>query len=261
MKVLIVDGNNLIYSSYYASQKMQKIAADGAIFLFLRVLISIIKKNNYEKILVIFDGGGTNFRHLLSSNYKIKRKKMPEGLWEQMVEVKSLLTKTNVANIQLKNHEADDVIASFIIQNDKKKNDLNFDIFTRDKDLMQLISENTNILKYAGRKISLYTKSIFYQEYNFLPGNYTDYLSLIGDKVDDIEGARGIGPVSAKKIIQQFSTVENIYCSFDERTNNLPDITKKILRENQQLILRNKKIISLENNILLPFTIEECDFN
>src|SRR5947208_2120649 len=125
-----------------------------------------------------------------------------------MKELKSLLEKVNIACIQLTDCEADDIIASFINVSTKIYPDTIFDIFTRDKDLLQLINENTNILKYINGKIALYTYNHFSQEYNFAPKNYVDYLSLLGDNVDNITGIKGIGPVNAKKLIEQFQTVE-----------------------------------------------------
>lgn len=79
-KYLIVDGNNLLYSSYHVSQKLSQRIAKGGIFFFLRVLISILKKSNYQKLLITFDGGGTNFRATLLPQYKAQRVSMPEEL-------------------------------------------------------------------------------------------------------------------------------------------------------------------------------------
>src|SRR3954467_9364816 len=124
--------------------------------------------------------------------------------------IKPLLEKTNINCIQLIDCEADDLIASFITQNLQNYPKSTFDIFTRDKDLLQLLEERVNILKYINGKITLYTTNNFCQEYQFSPANYVDYLSLLGDQVDNIEGIRGVGPVNAKKLIQQFGTVENI---------------------------------------------------
>src|SRR5687767_6077626 len=136
-----------------------------------------------------------------------------------MKTLKSLLEKTNITYIQLVDCEADDLIASFINQIIKIHPNTSFDIFTRDKDLLQLLNANTNILKYINGKIALYTHNHFFREYNFSPKNYVDYLSLLGDNVDNIEGIKGVGPVSAKKLIQQFQTIENIY----QKIDNLPD--------------------------------------
>jgi DNA polymerase I len=174
-----------------------------------------------------------------------------------MGELKELLKKIHINYIQLINCEADDVIASFINQSLKSNSDTVFDIFTRDKDLLQLLDKNVNILKYIEGKSTLYTYENFCQEYNFAPINYIDYLSLLGDNIDNIEGVKGIGPVSAKKLIQQFGTVENI-C---QKIDNLPENTKKLLENKEQTICLNKKIIGLEKNIDLPIEkFEEYDF-
>src|SRR5437764_12577085 len=118
-------------------------------------------------------------------------------------------------------------------------------MFTRDKDLLQLLNKNINILKYIDGKSTSYTYEDFCQEYNFVPNHYTDYLSLLGDNIDNIEGVKGIGPVSAKKLIQQFQTVENIY----QKIDNLLENAKKLLENREEMVYLNKKIISLEKNI------------
>jgi len=154
--------------------------------------------------------------------------------------------------------EADDLIASFIFQSKKIYPNATFDIFTRDKDLLQLLSKNVNILKYVEGKITHYTFNHFCQEYDFSPSNYLDYLSLLGDNVDNIVGVRGIGPVIAKKLIQQFQTTENIY----KNLSILPKNIEKLLENQQKLVCVNKKIISLVNNIPLPSDLcQKCEFN
>ncbi|MCE8168030.1 MAG: 5'-3' exonuclease [Candidatus Moeniiplasma glomeromycotorum] len=255
-KWLIIDGNNLLHSSYHVAEKLPWKMKQGGIFFFLRVLISLLKKGDYQKLLVVFDGGGTNFRKKLFPHYKAQREEMPTELWEQMIEVKELLKKTGINYLQLINHEADDLIASFIAQK-KNNSEANFTIFTRDKDLLQLLNENINILKYIGGKSVLYTEQDFGREYNFNPDNYVDYLSLLGDNIDNIEGIKGIGPVNAKKLIQQFKTVENIY----QKIDNLPENTKKMLENKEKMVYLNKKIINLEKNISLPVEENEvCNF-
>jgi len=229
----------------------------GTIFFFLRVLISIFKKGDYQKLLVVFDGGGTNFRKILLPHYKAQREAMPEELYEQMETIKSLLEKTGITYLQLESQEADDLIASFVSQKLKDNTHLTFDIFTRDKDLLQLLNQNINILKYINGKSTLYTYENFCEEYKFIPNSYVDYLSLLGDNVDNIEGIKGIGPVNAKKLIQQFQNVENIY----QEINKLPEITKRLLVGKEKLVFSNKKIISLVKNIPLPDIHEKCNFN
>src|SRR5436309_972174 len=99
--------------------------------------------------------------------------------------------------------------------------------------------------------------SSYFQEYGFYTLNYVDYLSLIGDQVDNIKGVRGIGTVGAKKLVQQFSKVENIY----QNLSQLPANVRNLLENQQELVYQNKKIISLVKNIALPVYIDqEGDF-
>jgi DNA polymerase-1 len=165
-----------------------------------------------------------------------------------MEEIKELLEKTNINYIQLVNHEADDLIASFINQSIKNDPDTTFNIFTRDKDLLQLLNKNVSILKYIDGKSALYTYENFWQEYNFGPNSFIDYLSLLGDNVDNIEGIKGIGPVSAKRLIQQFHAIENVYLKMD----SLPENIRKLLENKEEIVYLNKQLISLEKNIVLP---------
>src|SRR5690348_3794462 len=95
-KLLIVDGNGLLHSSYHVAQKLPWKMRQGTIFFFLRVLISILKKGDYQKLLIVFDGGGTNFRKILLPQYKAQREAMPEELYEQMERIKLLLEKTGI---------------------------------------------------------------------------------------------------------------------------------------------------------------------
>ena len=162
--------------------------------------------------------------------------------------LKSLLNSSNLNYIQIIDCEADDIIASFLDQITKIAPDNNFDILTRDKDLLQLLNERTNILKYIAGKITCYTQQHFQTEYKFLPENYVDYLSLTGDEVDNVKGVPGIGPVSSQKLIQEFHTVENIY----QQLANLSKNSQKLLQNKQELVYINKKIISLQKNIPLP---------
>jgi len=249
---LIIDGNNLFYSSYYVSQKLSY--SFNTVFFALRVIISIVKKKKYDNILVVFDSGGENFRKKILPEYKSQRVKMTEKMKKEFEEFKIFLIKVNINFIQLIDNEADDVIASITFQNDNPN--IVFDIFSRDKDFFQLLKQGKiNILKYKEKKIINYTEDDFIIEYNFSSSFFVDYLSLIGDKVDNIKGAKGIGEVSAKKIIKTFNNIENIF--YSNKLICLQNNIRKILENNKELILRNKKIINLKKDIKIELKKNE----
>lgn len=260
---LLVDGNNLIYSSYYVSLKFSsQFNKKKTIFFFFRVLISILKKNNYQKLIIFFDGGGSNFRKKILPEYKNHRIKMPEELYKEMKEIKFFLDKIGIVNFFKRNNEADDLISSFVEYSKKVIPELNIHIFTRDKDLLALLEKNKEreikVLKYIEKKMFLYSIDDFFKEYNFSPVFFSDYLSLTGDKSDNIIGIKGIGPITAKNLIYKFNNIENIYLNFNELDDNL----KKLLKKSESLLSINKKVISLKTDVKIPkYLIKNSDFS
>jgi len=254
---LLIDGNNLLHRCYHASQHLPWESEQKAIFIFLRVLISLLRGNNYQKVLIVFDSAKVNFRHQIYPDYKINRLATPPKLLQQINTLKDLLTQSGISIVELTDFEADDLIASFFDQNQKLHPDWNFVIFSQDKDLMQLLSSQAKIYKYSQGEIIAFTEQDFWQEYNFPPGNYIDYLCLLGDQVDNIQGVNGIGIKTAQQLIQSFETIEKLY-------QNLQQLSPKIqelLTKNQALVFQNKQLITLKNDLILPVSWEQCDFN
>jgi DNA polymerase I len=256
-KCLVIDGNNLLYRCYHASRHLPWESKVKAIFIFLRIMSRLLSENNYQKLLIVFDSAKTNFRHQILLEYKINRLATPPELLEQMNILQNLLIQSTVPLTKLINFEADDLIASFAFQNSRLKPNWIFDIFSQDKDLRQLLSNQINIFHYAQGKIVCFAYRDFYQEYNFLPSSYVDYLCLLGDKVDNIVGVNGIGKKSAQKLIQEFGTIENLYQNLSQLTPK----TQDLLAKNQKLIYQNKQLINLKKDLILPINWEQCNFN
>src|SRR4051812_16392027 len=118
-KCLIIDGNNLLYRCYHASQNLPWENEFKAIFIFLRVMFSLLKENNFQKLLIVFDSAKTNFRHQILPEYKVNRLATPPQLLKQMDLLQELFTQSNIPMVKLINFEADDLIASFASQNNK----------------------------------------------------------------------------------------------------------------------------------------------
>jgi DNA polymerase-1 len=118
-RCLIIDGNNILYRCYHASQHFAWESEFKAIFIFLRVMISLLKEDNYQKLLVVFDSTKINFRHQILPEYKTHRLATPSQLLKQMEYLQEIFTQSNITLVKLINFEADDLIASFISQNNK----------------------------------------------------------------------------------------------------------------------------------------------
>jgi len=111
-----------------------------------------------------------------------------------------------------------------------------------------LLSPQVSIYHYRKGEIAPFTYPEFCQEYNFAPSSYIDYLCLMGDKSDNIQGINGIGTKSARQLIQKFGSIENLY----QNISQLPVKTQKLLAENQPLVYQNKQLITLKKNLVLP---------
>ncbi|RHZ36627.1 5'-3' exonuclease [endosymbiont GvMRE of Glomus versiforme] len=254
---LLIDGNNLLHRCYHASQHLLWENELKAIFIFLRVLISLLRGNDYQKLLVVFDSTKVNFRHQIYPDYKINRLTTPPKLLKQINILQNLLAQSDVSLIQLVNFEADDLIASFIAQNKQLHPEWNFVIFSQDKDLMQLLSPQVKIYKYVQKEILAFTEQDFWQEYNFSPHNYIDYLCLVGDQADNVRGVSGIGPKTAQQLIQSFGTIEKLY----QNSQHLSPKIQELLIKNQELVFQNKQLITLKSDLVLPISWEQCDFS
>jgi len=256
-RCLIIDGNNCFYRCYYASQTLPLKNEFLGFFFLLRALISLVKNDNYHKLIFFFDAGRMNFRHAILENYKANRKTTPTELIIQTEFLQKILPQIGLTYAKLEMEEADDLIASFISQNSKRYPKEIFDIFSQDKDLMQLISPQINILKYIKNKNTIFTYEDFLKKYQFFPSKYVDYLSLLGDKSDNIKGIEKIGIKKAQQLIEHFGSLENIYQKLDEFSEKM----RSLLIDSKRLVFQNKQLISLKKDITLAIDWNSCDFN
>jgi DNA polymerase I len=244
-KCLIIDGNNLIHRSYHASQKLTWLGENKEIYIFLKIFISLIKKENYEKLFIVFDKNKKTFRNEMNSEYKKNRGKTPNSLIKHLSEVQKLINEINLEYSVCENFEADDLIASFIKKFANNNIEFDFHIFSQDKDLFQLLSKNVKILRYKENKLELFGSKEFLILFNFSHINFRYYLALVGDKVDNIKGINGIGKKRASYIVSTYENLENTFSN----TNSLPKELKVLIENERKGIEKNIEIISLVENI------------
>lgn len=245
-KCLVIDGNNISYRAYYASKKLEWMGNDKEVYVFLKMLISTVKRGKYEKIFVAFDEGKENFRKKILENYKGKREEVSKEIIETIEKIKKVLKIMKIEQESAEGFEADDLIASFIDKFEGKK-DFNFHILSQDKDLYQLISDKTKILRYKNKSLEKFGKEEFLLEKGFPSDRFGYYLSLKGDEIDNIKGVKGIGDKRACKIVSIFETVEETFSNLKLLT---PDIVS-IIKNQEEKIRENSKIVSLIKNIPL----------
>ena len=240
-KVILVDGNNLMFRSYFATaysgsiMRNSKGQATNALYGFVSMINKIVSEENPEYMVVAFDIG-KNFRHDKYENYKDGRSETPEDLKSQMPIARKILEAMGIVYLEKENYEADDIIGTLAKEADL---DPEYDalIISSDHDLMQLISPQVSMkmLKSKGDSI-YYTPEVFKEEYGFEPVKIVDLKALMGDASDNIPGVKGIGEKTAKTLIQ---------------TCNLSDTDRERLgRRNKEFILSQKNPIVMSSRII-----------
>ena len=218
-KVVLVDGNNLLFRSYYATAYTGNIMRnkDGfptnGLFGFVNMINKIISEEKPEYMMVAFDIGKT-FRHEKYERYKDGRRETPDDLKLQFPVAKKILTAMGIKYLECEGYEADDIIGTISLWCDK---DLEYEalIVSSDKDLLQLISDETVVKLLKPKDYIMMDKETFLNTYGFDPIHMIDLKALMGDASDNIPGVRGIGEKGAIKLISQYNTIDNIYADID----------------------------------------------
>ena len=218
MKTLfILDGYSLIYKSYFAFIRtpMKNPAGENssAVFGFFRTLFSFFDKYKPEYFLVAMDSLTPTFRHEMYPEYKATRDKTPDDLHAQIPRIEAILKAMNIGMLRVNGYEADDIIATLA---GKCGEDFGCRIITGDKDLLQLVSENTRVIRSSKDEYKEFDRELVREEWGVAPERILDYLALCGDTADNIPGVRGIGPKSAANLINEYGGIEEIYANLDK---------------------------------------------
>ena len=226
-KIILVDGNNLLFRSYYATayngnfMKNSKGFPTNALFGFTNMINKIVLEEKPTHIIVAFDKGKT-FRHELYDNYKDGRSETPTELKQQFPVAKQILEAMGIKWYEIDNYEADDILGTFAKFCDEDENFIGT-IISSDKDLLQLISDDIDIKLLKQKDYIRYDKKSFIEEYKIDPINIIDLKALMGDPSDNIPGVKGIGEKTALKLLQEYKTIDNLYENIDKISGKLKE--------------------------------------
>jgi len=245
-KVILIDGNNIAYRAFYAIPENISTSSGtptNAVLGFTSMLLRLIEDQCPDTIICAFDSKAPTFRHKMFDQYKMKRKKMPDGLSEQFPLIKEVLSAFNIVCLEKEGFEADDILADIA---DKVKNQFNeVIILTGDKDILQLVSGNIRVMaiKQGITDTVLIDKFKVEEKLGVKPENVKDLLALMGDSSDNIPGIPGIGPKTARSLVREYGSVEEIYSNIDKIAN--PRL-KEMLMKNKDIALLSKKLTRLK---------------
>ncbi len=219
-RFIIVDGNAIIHRAYHAIPPLN--GKDGvmvnAVYGFASMLLKILSDIKPEFLAVTFDVAGGTFRDAISDTYKATRVKADQELYDQIPLIYEVVRAFNIPIFTKEGYEADDVIGTLVKKTlDEKKLGIETAIVTGDRDLLQLVDEDTFVylLKKGVTEFDLYDPAKVREYYGFGPEHVVDYKSLRGDSSDNIPGVKGIGEKGAKELIEKVGGIDELYAKID----------------------------------------------
>lgn len=255
-KFVIIDGNSLINRAFYALPMLKSLSNKpcNAIFGFINMLLNVITNEKPKYLACVFDAGKHTFRNDLYQEYKGKRDKMPEDLASQLPVLKELLQAMGIAVLEKKEIEADDIIGSLT-----RKFEQNFILVSGDRDLLQLINNNTEVwLTQKGiSNVLKVNESVLLKEFQLKPYQVIELKSIMGDSSDNIPGVMGIGKVGASKLIQQYDNLDNVYQHLDELPKNL----KQKLIDHKDMAYLSKTLATIKLDVEIDEKLTDFEYS
>ena len=260
-KVILIDGNNLLFRSYYATAYRGPILRNSkgfptnGLYGFINMLNKIISEENPSYMMIAFDKGKT-FRHEKYEGYKDGRRETPDELKMQFPVAKELAKAMGIPCFEIDNYEADDIIGTFAKEVDENE-DFISTIISSDKDLLQLISKDNEVKLLKTNDYIRMDEKTFVETYGFTPDKMIDLKGLMGDASDNIPGVKGIGEKTAIKLLQDYGTIENLYDHIEE----IKGKTKEKLIEGKESAFFSKEIATIYKDVPIDKDLNKIKYN
>lgn len=255
MKTLtVIDTFGLFFRLFYAlkSLKNSKGKDSGMIKGFADFIYTLESEFQSDYIIFALDSKGEGVRNDIDKDYKSNRTEPPQELKEQLPICIQMIKDMGFAYFEKQRYEADDIIASVVRFCEDK--DIFVRIISQDKDLYQLI-KNDKVSIYSPISKNEYDEEACFEKYGVKPSKIRDFLALCGDSSDNIKGVKGIGAKGAKKLLDEFDTIEDIYTNLNLVRN---ERTKTLLMEGKNDAFVSKKLATLYDDLELDLNLNEC---
>lgn len=257
MKLVIFDGNSILYRAFFALPELttSNNIPTNAIYGFVNVILKYLEQEKPDYVAVAFDKRGREARKSEYQEYKANRKPMPDNLQVQIPYVREILYALNIPIVEFEGYEADDVIGSLV--NQFKNTGLDIVIITGDRDTLQLLDKNV-VVKIVSTKFDrtmedLYTIENIKEKYGVWANQVPDYKALVGDQSDNIPGVKGIGEKSAQKLLEEYSSLEEIYQNLDKIKGSI----REKLEAGKDMAFLSKRLATIVCDLPLNVKLED----
>ncbi len=254
--LILIDGSSLIYRAFHAvppSFTTSKGLPTNAVYGFTQSILKIINEYKPAYLAVAFDVKGPSFRREIYEAYKAHRPPMPDALSLQVPYIKRMLNAMNIRSIEMQGFEADDVMATVV--KSVRAAGVRTAMVTGDKDMYQLVTEETKVLDYlTGKEWGPVETE---ERFGVPPAAIKDFLALAGDASDNIPGVRGVGPKTARKLIRDYGTLDALYADIDSVRN---ERLRKNLVEHKDDALTSRELATLHTDVPVDAGLEGLEF-
>ncbi len=247
-RVIVVDGHELAYRAYYAIRQLStsRGVPTNASYGFLRQLLEIMRRAPNDAVVVAFDSPAPTFRHEEFSDYKAHRPKAPADLHQQIATVKRLLDLMGVARLETPGLEGDDLIGS--VAKRAEAAGLEAEVISGDRDALQLVSDLVTVNTPDGKNPIGPAEVL--EKYGVTPDQWVDYRALIGDTSDNIPGVRGIGPVSARTLLQRYGSLDALLAQLDTVESSAQ---AQLIRDAGDTLELSRRLSTIVTDAPVPF--------
>ena len=260
-KLFLVDAMAHIYRAFFAPMP-QRLTGPGGVptnvpFLFGNILRRLLKDYQPDYIGIVFDPPGATFRDKLFEKYKAQRQPMPEEMRVQLPFVRRLCEAMRMPMLEVKGYEADDVIGTMAVK--AGKHNLEVLIVSNDKDMMQLVGKSVRTLRTGsgGAKGDILVDEKKVEELlGVPPEKVVDYMALLGDTIDNIPGAKGIGEKGAAELIRKYGSVESALDHAAEVSNKR---YREALQQQREQVLMSKQLATIATDAPIDVKPQELE--
>ena len=260
-KLIIIDGNALIHRAYHALPPLT--TKDGtlinAAYGFTSIFLKVLKELKPEYVAVTFDRAKKTFRDELYHDYKATRVKQPDELYNQIPMVKEIIRLFNIPIYELDGYEADDVIGTICHLKTVDQPDIESVIVTGDLDTLQLVDDNTHVytLKKGLSDTLIYDEKAVQERFSGLsPNQMIDYKALRGDASDNIPGVKGIGEKTAIALLNEFSTLDNVYKNI--KSSKIKESVRSKLIDQKDNAYLSQKLATIVIDVPINFKLQDA---
>jgi len=249
--LLLVDGSSYLYRAFHALPDLRNASGEptGAIYGVLNMLRKLLADYKADYLACVFDARGRTFRDEMYAQYKANRPPMPDDLGSQIEPLFEAIRASGWPLVQIEGVEADDVIGTLAREADHRG--LRCVISTGDKDLAQLVSERVTLVNTMSNE--RLDPAGVEAKFGVRPERMLDYLTLVGDSVDNVPGVEKVGPKTAAKWVSQYGSLEEVMRHAQEINGAVGENLRKAL----EWLPKGRQLLAVKCDVKLPFDLEE----